>query len=243
MKFQDLFEKNIKHKLEYHTSLNHKLWDSDLKLFMEPKLKLKEIAKKFIKYLEISNEHIADIILTGSNCNYNWSKLSDIDLHVVIDYESMCDECKKIDLADCLDAKKKIWNEKYSISIYDHDVELYAQDVSEKITGDAGVYSLMNDKWIRKPKNKDIKYATQDINKKAQIIANDIDELMSSETATPQDFEKIKTKIKKLRTVGLQKNGEFSIENLVFKALRNNGYFDKMNDHLAKLESQLLSLD
>ena len=41
-------------------------------------------------------------------------------------------------------------------------------------------------------------------------------------------IKKYKDKLKKYRTCGLQKEGEYSDENLVFKVLRRNGYIEKL---------------
>lgn len=41
--------------------------------------------------------------------------------------------------------------------------------------------------------------------------------------------QKLKDKIKKMRQCGLEKNGQYSIENLAFKALRRNGYLEKLS--------------
>ena len=51
-------------------------------------------------------------------------------------------------------------------------------------------------------------------------------------------IKKYKDKLKKYRTCGLEKDGEYSDENLVFKVLRRNGYIEKLfdfeNQHIDK---------
>jgi len=42
--------------------------------------------------------------------------------------------------------------------------------------------------------------------------------------------DKIKDKIKKMRQAGLDKAGEFSVENMVFKVLRRNGMLERLSD-------------
>jgi hypothetical protein len=42
--------------------------------------------------------------------------------------------------------------------------------------------------------------------------------------------DKIKDRIKKMRQAGLDKTGEFSVENMVFKVLRRNGMLDRLGD-------------
>ena len=44
------------------------------------------------------------------------------------------------------------------------------------------------------------------------------------------NLKKVWKKIKEGRKAGLEKEGEFSIENLVFKLLRRNGYIQKIMD-------------
>lgn len=58
-----------------------------------------------------------------------------------------------------------------------------------------------------------------------------------------KDREKISLyKLKKYRTTGLEDGGEYSNENLVFKALRRNGYIQKLFDFQIKHEDKNLSL-
>ena len=56
-------------------------------------------------------------------------------------------------------------------------------------------------------------------------------------------IEKFKEKLKKYRSSGLEKDGEFSYENLVFKFLRRNEYIDKLYDFKNKLMDKKLSLE
>ena len=45
-----------------------------------------------------------------------------------------------------------------------------------------------------------------------------------------EDVTKLKEKIRKFRKCGLEDSGEFSPENLAFKALRRNGYLEKLGE-------------
>ena len=51
--------------------------------------KLLEIARQFMEKHEVSDVKIKDITFTGSLANFNWSKFSDIDLHLVVDYDEV----------------------------------------------------------------------------------------------------------------------------------------------------------
>ena len=68
--------------------LNPKVWDlSGGVATMKPEVRerLLEIAYEFIDFLDIDIV-VTDIILTGSLSNYNWSKYSDFDLHIVANF-------------------------------------------------------------------------------------------------------------------------------------------------------------
>ncbi len=231
----------IKDTVKFHKELSSKIWTESKTLKKEVRTALQNIANAFIEPLEIDKRSIIDIIITGSMCNYNYTKYSDIDLHIVADYSYLCDDCVKFSIADCMDAKRSLWNDKHDITIYGIDVELYIHDMKDKITGNAGVYSIKNNKWLRIP-SKDIKinYDNALIIKKAETLMNQIDDtLLSGDTET---IAKIQDKIRSMRKSGLEKYGEYSTENLTFKILRNNGYLDKLYTGKLKNIDKELSL-
>jgi hypothetical protein len=45
-----------------------------------------------------------------------------------------------------------------------------------------------------------------------------------------------------MRSAGLKKAGELSVENMVFKELRNLGYLDKMTEYVRSTQDQRLSM-
>ena len=55
-------------------------------------------------------------------------------------------------------------------------------------------------------------------------------------------LKKYKSKLKKFRICGLEKDGEYSIENLVFKVLRRNGYIEKLMTAYSKILDDRLSI-
>lgn len=246
MKIKDLLEKIDDPKLAYHDDLNPKLWDESggsYELKGKVKQKLVKIADEFVEALGLPKDQVKDYVFTGSNANYNWTKLSDIDLHVIVDMKAECEGCKAIDVKDCIDTKKTLWNDRHDITIYGYPVELYASDVTERIVGDAGVYSLLSSKWIRTPEQKNISMDSKTIKAKADDIAQQIDDLIDSKTDDKDAIKALTGKIANYRKAGLAKGGEFSVENLVFKALRNNGYIDKIRKYAVKAQDHTLSLD
>lgn len=231
-------------KLAYHDTLNPKIWNN-FELIPEVAEALEKIANEFIKFLGVDVTSITDIILTGSNANYNWTDISDIDLHLIVDMKNgqICPTCPSDDfIADCFQAKKTLWNTSHDITIHGFDVELYAQSAAETYVQDSGIYSLTNKKWIQEPVNKQITIDNKAVELKSKDIMMQIDELLDSQSDNREDLQAIKDKIKKLRSAGLKKGGEFSIENLAFKALRNLGYIEKLSDYLKNLEDRDLSI-
>ena len=174
---------------------------------------------------------IEDIIFTGSLANYNWSRYSDIDLHILVDYLEIN---KDYDLVQkYLESVKKIWNKNHDIIIKGYPVEVYFQDVSEEHSS-SGQFSVLKDKWLVKPHPGNFRPDEQLIKKKSIGYIKEIDELeMDIESGETWDdiedrFVKLWKKIKQSRKTSLKKDGEFSIENLVFKLLRRNGYIEKL---------------
>ena len=228
-----------KTKLAYHDILNPKLWDDD-KLKDTVDKRLKEIAEIFIDSLDIDNKLVTDIVFTGSSTNYNYSDLSDIDLHISIDYSKIKGKIKP---EDYFSAMKTNWNLSHDIKIYGHDVEIYVNDKKENLVGDSAAYSLKNSKWIKEPKKDDPKYNQGMIKAKASHFAVLIDKQINLHHNDKEELQKLNDKIGKYRKIGLTKKGEFSLENLVFKTLRNNGYVDKLRKQINKAEDSKLNLE
>lgn len=217
------------YNFRYHNKLNSRVWQDDDTVKPEIVKKLKMIAREYYQFLELKYK-IDDIIFTGSLANYNYTSFSDIDLHIILDVTQQEQAASKIDFADFLDTKKKLWGETHDIEIYGYPVELYAQLKDETLTA-TGVYSIKDEKWVKKPQHLDDiedqidQYA---INIKAKVIKREIDDLNDSHSDNIEKIKKLKARIKNMRQAGLRKAGEFAVENLVFKNLRNTGYLEKL---------------
>jgi len=219
-------EETLTQVTEYQTqsSLNPEIWEEDK---IKPDLAdaLIKIAKKFYKDLNIFYP-LEDIILVGSSANYNWTKLSDVDLHLLIDFSQVKDPQL---FKDYVDSKKNEFNDKYDLKYKNHPVEVYVQDVDEPNAAQ-GVYSLLRDEWVKIPKKEDIEVPDSEIDKKAEPLMNQIDDLIADNATTPEDVKDLKSKIRRFRKSGLEAEGEYSLENLAFKKLRYNGYLEKLSD-------------
>lgn len=210
--------------------LNEKFWSEELKLDREIRGTLLRISTDLVDSLDMKID-IEDVIFTGSLANYNWSKYSDIDLHILVDYVEINKDYELVE--KYLDSVKKIWNTNHDIKIKGFPVEIYFQDISEDHTS-SGQFSVLKDKWLVRPTQIDFNLNSELIRKKASIYMKSIDTIQQDvESGENWDdiedrFVKLWKKIKDSRKASLQKGGEFSTENLVFKLLRRNGYIAKL---------------
>ena len=69
--------------LTLHDVLNQKFWANNT-LNEQIREKLILIADDFFQDLGLEGVEIEDITFTGSLANYNWTKFSDVDLHILV---------------------------------------------------------------------------------------------------------------------------------------------------------------
>ena len=229
---------------EMQPQFQQKIWDGDEKIRPGVKAALMDIVDEFIERLDLDAE-IKDIIMTGSLANYNWSKFSDIDLHVIIDFKEVNDNEELV--KRFFDAVRSNWNKTHDIKVKGHEVELYVQDENEPHVS-TGVYSLMNDKWLVKPNKVKPFIDKRTAKKKAADIEREVDKVASvlydgNHEAALDKAAYLKEKIKTMRQAGLEKAGVFSPENLAFKMLRRSEALSKLHDVYIKAYDQALSLD
>ena len=225
--------------MEIKSHLNSDFWQGE-KLKSDIREQLLKIAREFIDTLTFKNLIIEDIILTGSLANYNWCKSSDVDLHILIDYNKL--GIDKDLLTDFFNLKRLAWNKSHDVKIYDHEVEVYIQDNDEPHYS-TGIYSLVADEWIKKPTREKPQVDNAAVDQKSSSLMKDIDNLKRFEPEKAFDMAiALKDKVKKMRQIGLEKGGVYSAENLAFKIVRRNGYLKKLNDIKNKAYDKNFSL-
>jgi hypothetical protein len=245
-KIKKLLRENLDFSgLKMNDELNPSIWDKDKKMKEEVSDTLLQIAKDYFTSLKI-NIPVKDITMTGSLSNYNWSKYSDVDLHIIIDLDKMGD--KKDMIKDLLDAKTRAWNDKHDITVKGFDVELYLQPYDQEHFS-TGVYSILNDEFVIEPKIQDDTIDKKNVVKKYNSIVNTVNDI-HKDFAKKKDYkdvvsrlESLSDKIKKTRTAGLEGKGEYSLENIVFKLLRRNNIMEKIGNLLAKAYDESMSID
>lgn len=204
------------------------IWGSEGNMNEDIRTNLIKIADNYWKSLDLGFDY-EDVTLTGSLANYNWSKYSDVDLHIIFDINKLGDNKEMV--KDLLDVKTRKWNSDHDITIKGFEVELYLQpsDIEHFATG---VYSIMNNEWNIEPKKEIVKLDKETIRKKYREFVkqvNDIDKDPDNQSVISR-IDKLKDKIKKMRMAGLEGGGEYSVENIVFKLLRRNDIMQKLGD-------------
>jgi len=212
--------------------LNPKIWDGDT---LDPAVaaKLKEIALAFEEFIGIDLD-VVDYTITGSNANYTWTEHSDLDLHLIV--QGTVDDASR----ELFNAKKALWGEQHNITIKGLPVECYVQGQEEEHHS-TGVYSIANNQWLVEPKKIKPEVDDSAVEAKKDSVIHDIENALLSKDLNR--LRTVKEKITKMRQAGLERAGEWSVENLVFKILRNLGLIDEITDKIRELEDQELSLE
>ena len=226
-------------------TLNPKIWTDDMIMSTDIRKTLLQIANDYINALKVKVK-LKDITLTGSLANFNWSKYSDVDLHILVDLSQLGDEVETI--KDLLDSDTRSWNTEHDIKIKGYDVELYIQ-LHDQEHHSSGVYSILNNDWILKPKKQNVTIDKKNVVKKYNDIVNTVNDI-HDEFVNAQNYDAVikrlntlREKIKKTRTAGLETDGEYSIENIVFKLIRRNNIMGKIKDMLVKAYDKSMTID
>ena len=229
----------------YQDQLNPIVWDGE-EINPELRTKLLQIAHDFYEDLKVSAP-IEDIQLTGSLANYNWTKYSDFDVHVIMDLSKINKDVELVKIA--MEGLKTVWNQRHPVNIGGYDVELYAQDINQLHLA-SGLYSLLKGEWLRKPEYSQPTVDPKDVQFKSDHYIYAIKQMMEEiQGAGPEEAKDImerasvlKKKISRSRDEQLaHKGGEFSVENLVFKRLRNEGWIGKLIDLKSQAYSHIYS--
>ena len=229
----------LKLQLQYHSELNPKLWD-DFQLKPQVRDKLLQFAEVWREFAKIPKNAVKEVILLGGNANYNYTDMSDLDVHLVVDKSLIAKDNPLLD--DYLQDKKQMWTMAHKITILGYGLEPYAQDESVQYPKNQGVYSLTNDEWICKPVFiGDEMIKDPYLKKKVKFYMHMIDDMIKNHVDL-DSVKHFKEKLRDMRGAAIKRGGEFSFENLVFKELRNQGYLDKLSAYQRTNQDQALSL-
>jgi hypothetical protein len=178
-----------------------------------------------------------DVVIVGSSTNYNWTAYSDIDVHVLVDYSKM--DLPEKEAIVMLNGIKSNWNKTHDIKIKGHDVELNFTDIDKKGSV-SSVYSLKSNKWVEPPVKDKPTFNKELIKRKHAELKATIDKLMKD--GEGKELDRVLEKLYFMRQAGLDRKGEMSEENIIFKILRAQGYVDKLKDKVVKLYDKEMTL-
>jgi len=219
-----------------HDKLSKKIWEDDENMRPDVLRALENIANEFLNYLKIDVD-VDDITFTGSYANYNYTPYSDIDLHIVIDFNKVSSDEDLVE--GFMNAKKSYWNDRYDIKVNDIEVEIYPQDSSEDHIS-SGIYSIDKEKWLIRPEKFQKEPNLKSANKKFQMLKREISSAIESEDL--KSIERLLKKIRDMRKSALSKSGEMSVENIAYKMLRSEDLIQKMYDLKFNLYGDSISL-
>lgn len=216
-----------------HDELNPVLWQEN-KLRPEIKEKIMSLVNEFQATLDIPLT-ILDINIVGSNASYNYTDKSDVDVHIITNFEEYGYPQEMVQAA--MNSFKTTFNNKYDINYGGFNVEVYVEDVKSSPQSN-GIYSVLKDMWIKEPiklEPVDVDLEPEYTNFKGRInnILND---------GTEKDIIRVIDDLYILRRNGLVSEGEFGKGNLVFKQIRNDGLLDALKARRVELASKELSI-
>lgn len=235
---------SINEDIVVHNELNPKLFNKDQQLKSEISERIYKLVDLFLEDLSEANIkiNIKDIILVGSNVNYNYTKDSDLDIHIIADTKSL--SCPDNLYPALYSAYRSLFNKKYNINFYGIPVELYVEEEDTPRVSN-GIYSVVQNSWISKPTMPKIPEVNQvAFLEKFKELEAEYKELIKDENLEEEAVINFIEKLYDLRKQGLAtEEGEFSIANLLFKEFRNKGYLDNLKELKNEIVSHKLSLE
>ena len=226
---------NIAAPIQYNTTLNPVLWDND-RLKSEVRGALIRMAQDFKEYVGVPFR-VLDVVITGGNVNYIYTPKSDIDLHLIADFDSV--QCDR-EVAELFDTKRLLYKRDYDLSIHNVPVELYIEDHRMPAVS-AGSYSVAKDQWISKPAKNMPQYNEEELAHWVTIWKKVLGHAVR--TGDLQTCRKAVQLLRTYRKKGLATPaGEFSIPNLVYKSLRNDDTLKSITIFIDRLHDQELSI-
>ena len=115
---------------------------------------------------------------------------------------------------------------------------MFIQDVTKQ-NRSSGVYSLLTGNWISKPKYENFSVDKNLIQNKYTDAVYKINSAIKE-----SNLELLKTTLKDvydMRQAGLDRGGELSTENLVFKILRSRGHIEKLRNAITSTYDKQIS--
>jgi predicted nucleotidyltransferase len=228
--------RKLNESIQIHDELNPRLFDTNGELFPEVREALLRIRDFFLENTEIPIK-VLETHLVGSNASFNYTEHSDIDLHLVVNFDSI--PAPKDLIQAYFNGERSSFNRAHKIKIKGLDVELYLEDVNAN-TMSNGIYNVDTDCWIKYPqKIRDVK-----IHNTEHLVSDWVDRIQQAFLSN--DLESVQNTIDALylmRKNSIVEEGEYGMGNQVFKDIRNLGLLDKLKDSRDELITKRLTLE
>ena len=118
---------SLEEDIEKHDTLNPLLFDENDELKPEIKEAIEKIVNQFVEDLKVDGVKIdvKDVILVGSNVSYNYTKDSDLDIHIIVDKDTL--DCDPELYTLLYGVYRSLFNKNYDITIKGIPVEIYVE--------------------------------------------------------------------------------------------------------------------
>lgn len=233
-------EEALNEDIEKHEELNPLLFEND-ELKDDVKEAIEKIAKEFVKELKADKIkfYLEDIVLVGSNVSYNYTKDSDLDIHLIASSDEL--KCPDNLYPLLYSAYRSIFNKNYDLNIKGIPAEIYIE--MDKPTGKSnGIYSIYNG-WLKHPVQEDIPDIDQESFDKLFTKWEDKYFELEHNIMDEKIIDKFIEDLYDLRKDSIANDGEYGLGNLVFKEFRNLGYLDHLKEIKRKEIEKDLSLE
>lgn len=216
-----------------HDVLNPKLWSNE-DLYPDVKSALVKIAQDFKTYVDVPFQ-VNDIVITGGQVSYFYTEHSDLDLHLIVDFNSV--DCDR-EAAELFDAKRLLYKNRYTITVKGIPVELYIED--DRYPAVSASYSILKNEWLSKPEIQSDKIDYEEIERMSGIWQKIIGHSLRSNDI--KTAKKTLDLLRNYRKLGLKTSGEYGVANLVYKTLRNNKTLEKLVSFIDQTHEKQLSI-
>lgn len=222
--------------IEIHKNLNEKIFDKTGVMHEDVHQKILEIVSRFIEDLDVP-PNIADIQLVGSNASFNYTEWSDLDVHIVSNFDLI--SLDRAVVQALYNSERQRFNSKYDIKIRGLKVELYVEDIKSG-TASNGIYSIINNAWVKYP-TKIKSSLSQDTSLAVSKLVPQINNALVSDSV--EVVESLINQLYLMRKNSIAVDGEYGEGNQIFKDIRNLGLLDALKQKRDELISKDLSLE
>jgi hypothetical protein len=239
--------------IKVHDELNPILWNEDEQLRPEVRSILMNIVNDFFSTIGVnwqkSRGVVQDILLIGSNCNYNYGPASDVDIHVITDFRALTKGNDPYVLNFVRKTLKQAQNEykKMNLSYNGLPIEVVIEEFGVPNQNSAGTYSLLRNEWVRfpaLPEKEQFNLKNPKLRRRVTAIYKRWRDMIDRAI----DSNDIKTLAQTLQTIlaqrreALTQDGDGAPENHAYKMLRKpgNNHVQRIFDAINGLKRQAL---